>query len=305
MKISTGKTGEIPRGKSSMHVRRHIQGRRKAQQKVRKVRISGRRILSTLRILGKVAGISVIASAILFIGESVYHSEIFQVQNIAIYGCKEVDPAMLERIVRDNARGNILDVELDRLKEKLEEVKWIRQVEIRRVLPSGLVILVRERIPSVILEIEGHLMIADEEGVLLDKYTPQYGKLDVPVFRGVVGKDPAAYSSYQALNSTNIRRALDILSEIESAAPQYARKISEVDIADPDNLKIMLVDDATEIYLGKEDYVKRFCALMTSSQYQEYKRKNVDIATVDLRFKGIIYCFNRPVAGSPGKGNNE
>jgi cell division septal protein FtsQ len=288
-----------------MPVRRNAPARRKAQQKVRKVRISGRRILSTLRILGKVAGISIIATVVLCIGVSAYHSEKFQVQDIAIYGCKEVDPAVLERIVRDNSRGNILDVELDRLKEKLEDVRWIRQVEIRRVLPSGLVIYVHERIPSVILEIKGQLMIADEDGILLDRYTPQYGKLDVPVFRGVVGKDPAAYSSYQELNSTNIRRALDVLSEIESAAPQYACKISEVDIADPDNLKIMLVDDATEIYLGKEDYVKRFCGLMTSSWYQEYKRKNVDIARVDLRFKGRIYCFNRPVAAPPGKGNND
>ena len=137
----------------------------------------------------------------------------------------------------------------------------------------------------------GELYLADNDGILLDKYNPRYGRLDVPVFRGILGKDFKTYRQYQEENSARIRHAVDMLSEIESGSPAYTRRISEIDISDRNNLKIFLVDDTAEIWLGGEDYLKRFQAFMDEfGYYEKLKKKNIAITEVDLRFEyQIIY----------------
>jgi cell division septal protein FtsQ len=300
MRISTKKSRRTQEGRSSPSNVRKIPVRKKTSQKIGKNRITGRRVLSAVRILGKLGGILLIAAMILFACIYVYNSEKFHLNDVAIYGCKETEPAGLEQIVRDNVPGNILRIDLGLLQKQLEREKWIRHVEIRRVLPSGMVLYVKERVPSVILEMSGKLMIADEDGVLLDAYAPRYGKLDVPVFKGIAGKNTESYRQYQEENTARIHHALNMLSEIESGSPDYARMISEVDISDRSNLKIMLVDNTAEIYLGKEDYLNRFRELIDSDEYQKFKSRNINIPVVDLRFDNqIIFRGIRNVSGSP------
>ncbi len=109
-----------------------------------------------------------------------------------------------------------------------------------------------------IFELHGELMVADDEGTLLGQYDPRFGKLDVPVFKGVLGEDAESYRLYKEENAVRIRQGLVMLSQIESGLPHATQKISEVDISDPENLKILLVDDTAEVYLGEKDYLKRF-----------------------------------------------
>ena len=79
-----------------------------------------------------------------------------------------------------------------------------------------------------------------------------------------------------------IRQGLVMLSQIESGLPHSTQKISEVDISDPENLKILLVDDTAEVYLGEKDYLKRFSTLMSNLER---------IPEVEGSIHGI--CFDR------------
>ena len=182
-------------------------------------------------------------------------------------------------------------IDLPELRKRLEKVTWIKHVEIRRVLPSDLIIYIQERIPTVILEMNNDLMIADVEGMVLDRYAPRFGKLDIPVFRGVMGGDVETYQLYQEENAARVNQALIMLKEIASGSSEYTKYISEVDISDRKNLKIMLVDDTAEVQLGNRDYLKRFRILMKyRDQYRELKSQNNDIASIDMRFDGqIVY----------------
>ena len=56
-------------------------------------------------------------------------------------------------------------------------------------------------------------------------------------------------------------------------------------------IKVLLVDDTAEVFLGNRDFLKRFRTLMSNlNQYRELKSQYSDIASVDLRFDGqIVY----------------
>ena len=265
--------------------------RKKATNKLGTGHIAGRRILAALKTLGKLGAFVLMIVFMLSVFVFAYTSDKFNVRTITFYGCKELKPSQLESIVRQNFPANILRINLDQLKTRLEKVPWVKRVEIRRVLPSELIIYIQERTPSAIVEFRSELMLADSDGIMLDRYDSRHGKLDVPVFKGVLGEDAESYRLYQEENTARIRQGLQMLSEIESGSPQETREISEVDISDRENLKVLLVDDTAEVYLGEKDYLKRFRSLMENMrQYQELKNQYSEIESIDLRYDGnIIY----------------
>jgi cell division septal protein FtsQ len=294
MRIKTNRSKEV-RSSGTVPPPDKSRHRKKASQKVGKVSITSRRYFSVLRTFGKLGSFLLLVAFVISIFFYAYTSDKFNLREVRFFGCNESDPAHLEEIVRRDFPANILRIDLGKLKSRLETETWIKQVEIRRVLPSNLIIHVQERIPSVILEMQNELMIADPDGMMLGHYDPKFGKLDVPVFRGVLGEDEESYRLYQEENSARIRQALVMLSEIESGLPQYTKRISEVDISDRKNLKIMLVDDTAEVFLGEKDYLDRFTAFIKNQdQYQKLKNQYEEFAEVDLRFEKQIVYRQRP-----------
>jgi cell division septal protein FtsQ len=259
--------------------------RKKTQQKLGKGPIGGRHYVSALKASMRFGAFLAIGAFMVSICFYAYTSERFHLDNIVFYGCKHVDPEQLAKIIRQDFPANILRIDLRKLKSRLEEETWVRRVEISRVLPSDLIVYVYERIPSVILEIHNELLVADRDGIALGRYDPKFGNLDVPVFRGLLGKDAQDYGLYQEENSARIRQALDMLSEIESGSPQFAKRISEIDISDRKNLKILFVDDTAEIYLGRKDYWKRLNAFLSHPEvFQRLKDQYEELEYIDLRF---------------------
>lgn len=278
------------------------QSRKKATNKLGTGKVAGRRLLAALKTLGKLGAFVLMIAFLLSVFVYAYTSDKFNVHTVTVHGCKEVNPKQLKSIVHQFP-ANILQINLNDLKTRLEKVPWVKRVEIRRVLPSTLIIYVQERTPAAIVECHGELMLADSDGIMLDRYDPKYGKLDVPVFKGVLGEDSESYRLYEEENSARIRQGLQMLAEIESGTPQGTQKISEVDISDRENLKIMLVDDTAEVNLGGKDYLKRFSSLMENmEQYQELKNQYTEIESIDLRYDGnIIYRPKRTGAEKKSK----
>ncbi len=275
--------------------------RRKATQKLRKSHFASRRMMGALRLTFRMAAFVLGIAFLLSLFVYAYNSDQFALQNVTIYGCKRLDARQLETVIRKNCPSNILRIDLRKLRTLLEKQPWVRRVEIRRVLPSDLVVYVEERVPSVIVEMQGELMVTDDDGVLLDRYDSSREKLDVPVFKGVLGADPAGYRLYQEENAARIRLGLKLVSELEAGSPDYPKHLSEVDLSDKTNVKVTLVDDTAEIFLGNHDFLKRFHALMSNmTEYQELKSQYSEITVVDLRFDGnIIYRPRHAAGGQP------
>lgn len=295
MEIKTTKNREAVNARAVTPPDKGNGSRRNAGRKQGKNRVSGRRFASTLKVLGKAGAFLLILAFMLSIFVYAYTSDKFNLRRVTFYGCKELNQKGLEEVIRQDFPANILRIDLRKLKERLEKETWARQVEIRRILPSDLIIYVEERIPSVVLELQSELMVADKDGTLLGNYDPRFGKLDVPVFKGVLGENAEDYRLYQEENATRIHQGLIMLSQIEAGLPRATQKISEVDISDPENLKILLVDDTAEVILGGKDYLKRFSALMSNlDKYQKLKEQYTEFVSIDMRFDHqIIYLPRR------------
>ncbi len=72
-----------------------------------------------------------------------YTSEKFNLRHVTFYGCREINQKEMEGIIRQDFPANILRIDLQKLQERLEKETWAKHVEIRRVLPSDLIIYIR------------------------------------------------------------------------------------------------------------------------------------------------------------------
>jgi cell division protein FtsQ len=63
----------------------------------------------------------------------------FPLRKVNLSGApKEVDVDSLQQVVRANANGNLITVDMDGLRSALQHVPWVRSVSIRRVFPDEL-----------------------------------------------------------------------------------------------------------------------------------------------------------------------
>ncbi len=300
MEINTGRTHSEPDDEQSVVIPpdKGRPARKKTAQKPQRGRHLATRLLSALRLLGYGAAVALAGLASFYVYRYANASDILAVRNIDIAGCKHLRPSDLEKIVRQNFPSNTLRIDLGMLRSRLEQEAWVRRVEVRRVLPSSLKIYIEERVPSVIGEIGGQLQLLDSEGVLLQAYDPDAEKLDAPVFSGLRGDDPDAYRVLQEENSARVRLGVQVLAEFAQGATDLTRAISEIDLSDLGNVKILLVNDTAEIYLGDRDFLTRFQAFI--AQYDDVKSQYGDMASVNLRFfPDIVYNPKNPPSAKP------
>jgi cell division septal protein FtsQ len=298
MEIKTNRAREVLNTRVVPPPDRGRPARKKANRKLAHNHVAGRRFISVLKTLGKIGAFLLMVVFMLSVFVFAYTSDKFNLHRVTFHGCKELKPQELEAIIRQDFPANILRIDLRQLKNRLEKETWAKSIEIRRVLPSELIIYIQERTPSAILELQGELMIADNDGILLGRYDPRFGKLDTPVIKGILGEDIESYRLYQEENIARVQQALAMLAEIESGLPQYTQQISEVDVSDRKNIKILLVDDTAEVYLGEKDYLKRFRTFIGNlSEYQKLKMQYSEFASIDMRYDGrIIYRPRRESA---------
>ncbi len=299
MEIKTGKNKSgadspavpVPPDRSTAH--------KKTVQKFQRSRRMAIRLLAALKGLAMLGIVALVIVGGISVYRYAFLSDLFSLRNIVFQGCRHLNPQDLEAIVRQAQPSNLLEIDLEQLRVRLEQEPWVRRAELRRILPGSLRVYIEERVPSVIAEVGGELELLDRDGVLLDQYQSSYGKFDVPVFRGLCGNDVAGYVEMQKENTARVRLGVAILTELESGSPELARAISEIDLTDPENVRTLLIDDTAEIFLGNRDFLKRFQAFM--AEYDGMKAQFGEIISVDLRFYPQIVYRPRQLADQPGE----
>ena len=261
----------------------------------RRPRLSVRsRIAIAFRFLGKAFAPAILMGFALMTGMYAISSGAFNLRDIRISGCRHLDAGTLENIIREEFPPNVLRIDLDKTRQRLENETWVKNVEVHRVLPSFLVLRIEEREPSVLLEIGGTQIMADGDGVLLGAYRREFGKIDSPIFRGFTGNDLKTYEKHYAENAGNIRRGIAMLTEIATEMPDEVRNISEIDVSELNNIKIIMDNDSVEICMGNENFLKRFSDFVgdPAKKYQELKDQGIQVAQIDLSNDGQIVYKN-------------
>ena len=186
---------------------------------------------------------------------------------------------MEEEFASDRGKS-LLRVPLRERQRRVEQIAWVRSATVARVFPDQLWVTVQERTPVAFLWTPQGLSLIDEEGVVLD--SPPESSFTFPVVRGISFEESAAE------RRSKMQLFAALMRDLERGSPQLGKEISEVDLSDPEDARVIVAEPSGAIllHLGKEDFLARYLTYV--DHIAEWRRHFPSIHSVDLRYQDQV-----------------
>ena len=202
-------------------------------------------------------------------------------ENIEISGVQNASRAQVMDVIGENISRNIFSVPLDETKKRLEQIPWVESATVMRLLPNRLAINIRERTPVAFARIGSRIQLIDPNGVVLGMPASRQAKYSFPVIEGITDTEPL--SSRAAVMRIYNR----LVRELDSEGAHYSRDLSEVDLSDPEDVKVTGNGaGAVMVHLGSSDLLERYKLYVT--HIAEWRQQFQNLRSVDLRYEGQI-----------------
>jgi len=184
--------------------------------------------------------------------------------------------AKVQRIFAADADHSVFSVPLDERRRRLLAIDWVQDAAVSRVWPDRLAVRIQERKPLAFVEVQSTVMLIDGQGMLLEP--PPQAQFTFPVLGGVRAED------------TPEKRmdAVRALLDVEDALGPAMKDVSEVNAADPSNLRIVVQLDGRvlELVLGEDNLGPRYRNFQ--AHYGEIRKRSPEVRVFDLRLDDRI-----------------
>lgn len=195
---------------------------------------------------------------------------------LAIEGLRYASRSKVRHVFDADFGRGILSVPLAERRRRLLAIDWVEDASVSRVWPDRLVVRIHERKPVAFVYLASSVVLIDGDGVLLEP--PQQASFTFPVLSGI-----------QEDSTEDARRErVRALLRLEEDMGYMAKDISEVDAADPENLRVVVQVDrhAVSLLLGDANYGRRYQNFLR--HYQEIEQRSPRAKTFDLRLEDRI-----------------
>lgn len=209
------------------------------------------------------------------------HSWRFRVDssdNLAVEGIANVSHSQVLEVFGADIGRNIFFVPLAERKKQLEEIPWVESAAVMRLLPNRLKVQVRERTPVAFVRIAAKVLLIDSSGVLLELPARSQKRYSFPLITGMQESEPL---STRAARMKIYSRLVDAL---DAGGANYSRSISEVELSDPEDVKLTVSDPdgAVLVHLGDDQFLERYRTYL--AHVQEWRQQFGKVESVDLRY---------------------
>ncbi|HXS77407.1 MAG TPA: FtsQ-type POTRA domain-containing protein [Terracidiphilus sp.] len=200
--------------------------------------------------------------------------------NIQASGLAQVSRAEMLPVFGEDIGRNIFFVPLKERRKQLEQIPWIEHATVMRLLPDQIRISVVERKPIAFVRLGSQVELIDANGVLLTEPPAMLAQhhYSFPVVTGIDSHDPisgrrARMEVYQRL-----------VSELDSNGKHMSDQISEIDLRDPEDARVLMPEQGTDIlaHFGGDHFLERFQRY--KAHISEWRQQYPKLAEVDLRY---------------------
>lgn len=254
-------------------------------------RVAAKRSLLPAGRLGRVLVISgvVLAVNLLIAGAVAVHSffmtdarfRIDSASSIQVIGNSQVTRPELLSVFGGDIGRNLFHVPLATRRTELEELPWVEHATVMRLLPNQLRVAVVERVPVAFVRAGNHIGLVDRKGVLLDM-PPAIMAAKHYSFPVVTGVNSTVSAEDRV---SRMQLYSDFMGALASTADPTVGQISEVDISDPEDVRVLLPSAGSDllVHFGSDDFATRWQTLERKlpGWRQQYPR----LAGVDLRYQ--------------------
>ncbi len=213
------------------------------------------------------------------------HSWRFRINSsdqIEVSGAEHVAHAQIMEVMGGDIGRNIFFVPLAQRKQQLEQIPWVESASVMRFVPNRLRIEIHERTPVAFARIGSHISLIDAGGTLMELAPSGKRKYSFPVIAGMNAGEPLSTRAARMKNYNELVRELD------GSGAHYSQELSEVDLSDPEDVKVMAADANGEVvvHLGSGNYLQRYKTYVT--HVEQWRQQFDKLESVDLRYDGQI-----------------
>ncbi len=206
--------------------------------------------------LGFCLVLAALAAGSFLMFKALERSEFFQVTAIRIQGCQRVTKNQVLEQSGVDIHTNLLALDLDEVKSRIEGLEWVEAAEVDRSWPNRLQITIRERVPVALTSLKEGLFYLDRNGVAFAKVLPPED-MDYPVITGF-SREP----SPQGGKGTPLGEALQFIRLAGLGNTMLpGQSISEIHLEPTGSLVLFLVDRPFPIFLGRGEMATKYSRL--------------------------------------------
>ena len=200
--------------------------------------------------------------------------------DISITGLNKVTRSQVMEVLAADIGRNVFFIPLEQRKKQLEEIPWIQSANVMRLLPNRISIDIQERTPVAFAQMGGRIQLVDAHGVIME--LPRRSHYSFPVVLGLRDSDPLSARAAQ------MKLYSRLVSELDAGDARYSKDLSEVDVSDPENVKVTVADPdgAVLVHLGSDQFLERFRVYL--SHVAVWRQQFQKLESVDLRYDGQI-----------------
>src|SRR5437588_8095510 len=234
------------------------------------------------------AFVAIVAAALVAIGAGALyhygeHSWRFRLQSsddIEMAGLSNVTRAQVMEVMGGDIGRNVFFIPLDQRQKQLEQIPWVASASVMRFAPDRIKIQIQERTPVAFARVGSKIMLIDANGVLMDLTNKK--KFSFPVIVGMSANEPLS------TRSIRMRTFNELVRQLDSTGAHYSQDLSEVDLTDTEDVKVMTNDPRGEIlvHLGSSNYLDRFKIYV--AHLREWRQQFAKLESVDLRYERQI-----------------
>ena len=195
------------------------------------------------------------------------------IQNVEIVSRMPEIKEEIHEFLEGKRLGNILLLDIGLLQEKLTAHRWIKEVRVRKILPSTLKIEIKERIPTALLK-QGHIYMIDEEGVFLEKIE-QGEKVNLPLL--------IDSNQFQKDYEEKLNLAWECLRSLSASEKE---QLGVLDLSEYENVVIQLKENQTKLIMGHDRFQEK---IRLYNRFQTRLEKYGALEYIDLRIHDRLY----------------
>lgn len=204
----------------------------------------------------------------------------FKLAKVTLQGCRFLRAEDVMKTAGLPMGENMFKLDLVEAAARLEKMDWVEKVYLERRLPQTVLISVKERKPAALLD-SGALYGVTEEGRVLSA-SEELSQVDLPLLSGV-------RVTPEAIGTTGLAAALkpglDFLAFLSKREDGLAQEVSEVNLSDPQALKVTFIDGVTATFDTQVTGVElRRLDLVRS----DLSHKGLRAGSMDFRYEGTV-----------------
>lgn len=186
----------------------------------------------------------------------VYFSSVLALEDVEVTGQRTVSEEQVLTAADVTEGRPLARVDIAGVRARVASLGPVRDVDVRRTWPHGLVIEISERVPVAVVDIGGTLRSLDASGVVFGSYD----------------KAPANVPRVETVEGTSSAALREAATVVAAVPPTVARRVDYIEVATVDQISLVLRDGRRVVWGSADDSATKaeVLAVLLEQQAQVY-----------------------------------